>query len=230
MNKFDRILWRTNGVLFLAILALAVFQLLSSLGPGILTPSSHPSDSEIVSTAQGDREKEVFRLGAPSRIAGTSIFRTPLNGKVPSSGSSFKGSGGESHIRNYLFVDSSDLSSWWLFEGFGRAIMEEHDLRANLEDKEKHVVSTIFEVVTQATNGDHRSKTNGHTAAFFTAADGKKPIEIVSASDRILSVQQVSSSEVLVMYQRGSSVTAALFSVQNGAKIREAPLSTKQDK
>jgi len=46
----------------------------------------------------------------------------------------------------------------------------------------------------------------------------------VSPSDRIVSVDQVSNNQVLIVYQRGAVVTAALFSTQDGAKIKESPL------
>jgi hypothetical protein len=46
---------------------------------------------------------------------------------------------------------------------------------------------------------------------FFTGADGKKAFEIISPSDRILSVDQISGNEVLIIYQRGPAVTSALF-------------------
>lgn len=229
MNKFDRILWRINGVLFLALLIFGLLPLAWSLDElGVHRPLQENGPT-IVSGAQGTHEKEFLHLGAPTRIAGTSVLRTPLYSEAPSRGSSsFKGSGDRAYIRNYLFVDHSDLSSWWLFEAFDRAILKEHDLRAEVEGKDKRVIGTVFEVATADTNGDHRITEEDHVAAFFSAADGKKPIEILSSSDRILSVDQVTNNQVLIVYQRGAAVIAALFSTQDGAKIKESPLPTNK--
>jgi hypothetical protein len=41
---------------------------------------------------------------------------------------------------------------------------------------------------------------------------------------------QVTDAEVLITYQNGTAVTAVVFSVRDGAKIREAPLPLKETK
>jgi hypothetical protein len=133
-------------------------------------------------------------------------------------------------LRNFLFIDYSDLSSWWLFDGFQQAILKEHALRAEPDGKDKRVIGTILEVAPVDTDGDQRVTGHDLISVFFTGADGKKPIEIVSSSDRILSVDQVTNNEVLITYQRGTAATAALFSAQSGTKIKEAPLATKENK
>jgi hypothetical protein len=228
MNKFDRVLWRINGILFLVILIFGTYGSVRSLSPPFAQRPSRQNTPGLVNEAQGTGEKELLNLGWPSRITGTSILRMPLRSEPLSRGSSsfssFKGGGDRAQTRNYLFVDHSDLSSWWLFQGFDRAILKEHDLRADIEGKDKPVISTIFEVATADTNGDHRITEEDRVAAFFAAADGKKPIEIVSPSDRIISVDQVPNNQVLIVYQRAATVTAALFSAQDGAKIKESPL------
>lgn len=227
MNKFDRILWRINGVLFLAILALGFLPLVWQTVEFSVHRPSHHDGPTILNQAHGTHEEERFQLGGPSRITGTSILRMPLYGEATSREySSFKSGGDHSHTRNYLFVDYSDLSSWWLFKTFDRAIVKEHDFRVGTEGKDRRVISTIFETATKDTNGDQKVTEGDHIAAFLAAADGKKPIEIISDSDRILSVDQVTDNQVLIVYQRGSAVTATLISAQDGSKIKESLLPT----
>jgi hypothetical protein len=229
MNKFDRILWRINGVLFLGLLILGltplVWHTLSLNDRGPLA-----KEGAIVNEAQGNHEKELLHLGWPSRITGTNILRMPLSSEGSSKMSSFSNGGYGSQTRNFLFIDHSDLSSWWLFEGFQYSIIKQHDLRAELEGKDKRVISSIFEVATSDTNGDRRVTAADRISAFFTGADGKKPIEIVPPADSIVSLDQVSDTEVLIVYQRGPAATAVVFSVKDGAKMREAPLPIKENK
>lgn len=225
MNKFDRILWRINGVLFLALLVFGLLPLVWSFIEFRTHPPLQGNGPAIVNEAQGTHDKEFLHLGPPTRISGTSVLRIPLYSEKPSRGSSsFRAGEDRSHTRNYLFVDYSDLSSWWLFETFDRAILKEHDLRAEVDGKDKRVIGTIFEVATTDTNGDHRVTEDDHIAAFFTAADGKKSIEIIPPADRILSVDQATNNQLLIAYQSGAAVAAALFSTQDGSKIKESPL------
>jgi hypothetical protein len=117
-----------------------------------------------------------------------------------------------------------------LFEGFKQRIMKEHDMHEEIEGDKKRVISTIFEVV-RSDGGADQNLTAGHpVAVLFTGAGGKKPIEIVPASDEIISVDQVPNNQALIVYQRGSIVTAALFSTQTGAQIKESTLTTKEKK
>jgi hypothetical protein len=228
VNKFDRILWRINGLLFLALLAFGVVQLASVLIATRVHHSLIAEDTALFPSATRAAENEVFRLGWPSRIPGTSIVRMPLYGEVPSTGSSFKASGSHQWTRNYLFMDYSDLSSWWLFEGFKQRITKDHDMREEIETDKKRVISTIFEVVRSNGSDDHSLSAEHPVAALFTGADGKKPIEIVSPSDRIISIDQVPNNQVLIVYQRGSVVTAALFSTQTGEQVKESTLTPKE--
>jgi hypothetical protein len=226
MNKFDRILWRINGTFFLAILLFGIFSFVRELTFHAHTPVP---ETAIVNDVSASPEKEFLHFGLLSRITGTSLARIPLNSEGSSRKSSFSSGYSESCTRNFLLIDYSDLSSWWLFDGFQQAILKEHDLRAEPDGKDKRIIGTIFEVATVDTNGDQRVSSNDRISVFFTGADGKKPIEIVSPSDRILSVDQVTNNEVLVTYQRGIAATAVLFSAQSDAKIKEAPLAIKEN-
>jgi hypothetical protein len=225
MNRFDRILWRINGLLFLALLGFGIFQLILS---SIEMRARVAADVDVLPSAERTDKKEVFHLDSPSRVTGISILRMPLCGEVPLTGSSFSSGDGHNWTRNYLFVNYSDLSSWWLFDGFNQRIIEEHDMREEMEGNKKRVVSTIFEVVDSPGIEDHNLAARRPVAAFFATGDGKRVIEIVSPSDRIISVDEVENDQVLIVYQRGSTIMADLFSIQTGAKINESALAASK--
>jgi hypothetical protein len=230
MNKFDRTLWRINGVLFLVILIFTVWFVAGDAAHSFFRRSRPPKDATIVKEAQGTHEKEFLNLGDAVRIKGMPFLRMPLRDEPPSAGASSSFKSGGTRIRNYLFLNHSDLSSWWLFPRFDWVISHVHDLRAEAGGNDKNVISTLYEVISADTDGDGRLTANDREAVFFTGPDGKKPVEIVSSTDGILSLEQVTPVEVLIIYQRDESVTAAVFSVQDGSKIREAPLPIKEAK
>ena len=103
-------------------------------------------------------------------------------------------------------------------------------MREEGEGDRKRVVCTIFEVVARDDASDRDSTSDSPITALLTPADGKKSSEILSPCDRIVSVDQVPNNEVLIVYQRGAITTAALFSTQTGAKIKETTVASKGKK
>jgi hypothetical protein len=233
MNRFDRILWRINGVLFLALLAVGAWGALSSLGTFYRLQNPKPHEAVTVVDQQGNRsgEKEVLALDDGKRVTGTAFLRIPLRKKVenhaPSSLSSYEGRQSDTLI-NYLYLNTADLSSWWLFEGFERAITDQQDLRAESGGNDRPIVATLFEVVVSDTNGDHRLTPDDREAVYFCGADGRRPIEIIPPADGVLGVEQVPPGQFMVIYRREQSVTASLFSLANGAKLKETVLPVKE--
>jgi hypothetical protein len=230
MNKFDRILWRINGIFLLALLLFGAIPIWWNAIGLVRRPPSPPKQTALTRETIGSREKEDLYFDGLSRLTGTSIARMPLRSVISSHGSSFKSGYSEEHLRNFLYIDYSDLSSWWLFDGFGQVIVKEHDLRVESGGNDRSIVGTIFEVATTDTDGDHRVTERDRVSAFFTPANGKKPVEIIPASDRILSVDQVTNNEVLIIYQRDAAATAAVFSVQTGGKLKESALPIKLER
>lgn len=227
MNKFDRILWRTNGILFLVLLIFGIFPVFWNLSGSFRRGPYHQGQPGIVSKPQGVAEKQFLHLGDPSRVKGTTFLRIPLRSEAEYS-SSFKTR--EGRVANYLYLNGADLSSWWLFEGFDRMLSEVHDLRAETGGNDRPVIATLFEVISTDTDGDHNLTRNDREAVYFSGADGRKPIEIVPPTDGILSVEQITPTEVLIIFQRDQTVTAARFSVQDGSKINESALPIKDNR
>lgn len=159
-------------------------------------------------------------------MTGLSVVRMPLYSDASYRSFSSGTSGGRT--RNYLFIDYSSMSSKWLFDGFQRLILNEHDLYASFNNSSTNIVGSIYEVVASDTNGDGRVTEDDQTAVFFGTPDGKEVKEVVSSAKRILSVEQVSDTEVLIICQQEKSADALLLSTSTGRKIREGQLPMKQ--
>jgi hypothetical protein len=226
MKRFDRILWRINGVLLLFAVAAGIILLIWGLAQTFFYSANEHKDAAVVDINQGTHQREYLNLGSSTKMTGLSVVRMPLNSDTSYRSFSSESSGGRT--RNFLFIDFSSMSSKWLFDGFQRLILNEHDLYASLNNSGTNVVGSIYEVVASDTNGDGKVTEDDQVAAFWGTPDGKDVIEVVSSAKRILSVEQVTDTEVLIIYQQEKSTVALLLSTSTGKKIREGQLPMQQ--
>ena len=86
-------------------------------------------------------------------------------------------------------------------------------------------MSSIYEVAAAESCADGKTGNNNRITAVFSTADGENLAEIIPLAERILTVEQVSDNEVLIVHSNQKSTVGAVFSVQTGKKIRDANLS-----
>lgn len=227
MNRFDHILWRINGVLLLIVAISGVSLCGFGVFQMILGSSHERKDAAVVNVDQNTHKKEYLRLGGASNMKGTSVVRMPLYSDSDYGSFSSRSSGG--NTRNYLFIDYTDMSSRWLLESFSGLILDAHDLHAGIKNNDQDITGSIYEVIASDNDANGRITIDDRVAAYFGSPDGKQIKEIVPPSSRILSVEQVSDTEVLIIYQQDHTTTAALFSAQNGMKIRESRIPIKEN-
>jgi len=224
VTKFDRVLWRTNGVLFLGILLYFLWAaVISIIHPFPGRPSKPPSPA---ATAQAVGETSPLHLAKPSAVEGTPYLRLSLETErdIPK----FSSYRAESRsVYNYLYLNTADLSTWWLFDRTDKLITGVHDLRAEIESPHKPVIATVWEAVTGDTDSDGHLTQNDREAIYFCGADGKKPIQIIPPTDGMESIQQIPPGQMLITYRRGNDLVAAIFSVTDGSKIKESTLPRK---
>lgn len=224
MNRFDRILWRVNGIIILcgAVLGLALVGF-ATLSTFLGSREMHKA-AAVVTEQQGSTEKESLNFGDAIPVTGSALIQLPLLSDVRYGRGSFSLKGGSDSFgaRNFLFVNHQNLSSWWLFEGFHRLVRERHVLRAEMDRNETPIVGNIYEIAASDTDGDGRVTRNDDIAAYFASPDGKRVQELVPPCDRIISVRQVGNTEVLIVFQNDQATSAALFSALDGSKIKES--------
>jgi hypothetical protein len=227
MNRFDRVLWRINGVFFFIALGALFWGITSSFRYGSFHRSRPPRRPDVA-LAKPANSDEILEFGDATSVKGTPFLRIPLNarGEGPDGPSFSKGM--ETRLCNYRFVDNNDLSAWWLFEGFNRLITHVHDLRLPESGNAGPVIATFYEVVSADTDGDHRLTQNDREAVYFSGPDGRKPKEIIPPTDGLLSFEQVRPEEILIIYRRDDSIVAGLFSLRNGTKIKETVIASSK--
>jgi hypothetical protein len=222
MNRFDKILWRINGVVFLLMLLGGSILVVIALCESFIHSTNQNKDAAVINVNQGTHEKEYLHLGGADLFNGTSTVRMSLYADSNYRGSWSSSSGGR--IRNYLFLDSSKMTSRWLFQGFTNLIVECHDLRSPFKSVEKNVVGSVYEIIDSDSNHDGKIDTDDQPAAFFASSNGQQITQIVPPSERIVSVEQLSAAEFLIVYTMQKSTMGAVFSVETGKKLREAKI------
>jgi hypothetical protein len=228
MNRFDRIVWRINGILFLVVLIAACWALISTFRFQSSFSSPRPGRTDV-RPATTVKSGETLEFGDANRVKGTNFLRIPLNAHQASDGAFSSKSFGEHRLCNFRFVDTNDLSAWWLFEGFDRLVTHVHDLHPPDARSDTPVIATFYEVVTADTDGDGRLTPNDREAVYFCTPDGRKPKEVVPPSDGVLSFEQVSQEVVLIICRRADAIVAGLFSIKGGSKIKETVVASSKE-
>ncbi|MDQ2866823.1 MAG: hypothetical protein M3R59_00170 [Verrucomicrobiota bacterium] len=228
MNRFDRVLWRVNGVILFLILAFAVLNLVLSPWWWRIRHTPRPQNKTGVSSGKPSasspgKENAHLVLDQAERIGGTTFLRFRAREKYDDPRFYLSSKGSRSSLVNYLYLNTADLASHWLFDGSDRLITQVHDLRAE-GNKDRPVVASLYEVVASDTDGDHELTTGDREAVYFATLDGEKPVEIVPSTDGVLACEQPSASQFLIVYRHDGKVTSALFDLRDGARAREADL------
>ena len=183
-------------------------------------------DAAVVNVNQATHEKEYLHLGDAHLFNGASIARMSLYADSSYRGSYSSSSGG--NVRNYLFLDLAKMTSRWLFPGFTNLIVECCDFRSPFKrvdnGGEINVVSSVYEVIDSDSNNDRKINMDDQPSVYFASSDGKQTGQIIPPSDHILSMEQLSSTEFLIVYTKKKSTMGSIFSVDTGKKLREAKL------
>lgn len=225
MNAFDRVLWRINGVLVLAgCLGIALVALYVFYPSAFFTADRNPEALWV--EAGDDFEKSYLHLGDGSLLAGVPVLRCPLYDSEPS-GKRLRYSR-QREIRNYLFIDSTSLKSWWLLPDDSAFIVGHHDLFKPRGGDGKTVVSTLYQVALEDSNGDGRIDADDRVSVLFSTNRDAPPVNLTGDSKKILSIYQVSDSEALIMVQTDDGAEALVIQIESGKRVRESSIALRR--
>lgn len=226
MNRFDRILWRINGILLFVLFLFVGFQIWMVTRTFMRSPF-RPAKPTSPSAPRVTEEKLSLHLGDVTGIKGTPFLRIALQSEGENLGSFSSSRGVGRRVWNYRYLNATDMSSWWLFQRPDQLITNVHDVRSDSGGNDRPVVATLFEVAVADTDDDHRLTNNDREAVYFSTADGRKPTQIIAPTDGIVAVERGGPGQVLVIYQRDDHLFAGSFSVQDGSRIAESQLDAE---
>lgn len=129
--------------------------------------------------------------------------------------SEFSSGGGESEIRNILFLTGAAKNVRWLFKDHKNIILNVSQLHSEPgEAKERTAAPTkalYFEYVTDDTNGDGKLSSEDHSNVALTMQDGTGFAEVLHNVDRIFSFDVLDPMHLSVIYQKGATVRHAKY-------------------
>jgi hypothetical protein len=224
MNTFDRTLWRLIGILLL-LGVLGIFScIIYAFARSSLFSEEEKKEAAVVTTDK-KQEKQYLQLRSASILSGTNTLRSSLS-KIQSNRSFLKSEYGGS-ISNFLFMDSANLKSWWLLPDHEGIIQESHDLTTPRHGNNRKVVSSVYEIITEDSNGDGRISLDDNPRLFFSTNQPSSGLDLIAQSTRIIAIEQINDTQAVILFQTSSETRAKTFLISNGATVSEAVISLK---
>jgi len=209
--------WRINAVAILLILAAALI----GIGWGVVSDVARNLTRQKAPAAQPVAQEDSaapLKLGPPRTVAGTRILRAELLRTRPES--SYGSSSDPSETHNILFIDPATGASSWLLKSHKNIVAYTEDILAGEDSKqERPLVASIALVKPSAGNDDV-----GVGELFVFDASGA---QVTSIGDKVRLVHAalaVSSSEFVVVFERGGKYHLARFDSATRRKISEAEI------
>lgn len=223
-GKFFRYVWRVNSILILFAGFLAVVVL--GFGAFGMYQSAVQSKGAVVDVrpeSQG-RVKTKLQLGASHEIAGSPCVMIPLHSAGKSRKSYWSKSG--TRTRNYLFVNTQDLSRTWLFPDNSALI---RDYSVLIPDKkrceERNAVGILYKVIRSDTNRDGRLGASDKLSVYVSDPKGAELKEIVSHADHIIGHRLLDDDVLFLTYAKSGTAYVVKCSLKDPASRETGEVS-----
>ena len=220
MNRFDKVIWRINGVIFLCI---------GVVGAGMLTLAAYELGRDIFrerhvnSLINIREEEETLFLGAFTPVDGRDIYISELRADQTYDRSYFSKSA--SSVRNYLFFDPSDGSSHWLLDSNDRLIVRKHEVVRNPDDCDDRIVNAFyFEIAGKDTNQDGLLNRKDRESVLLCRYDGKNAVTVIENTDIILGIGRVDSIRSVIFHVIDEKHYALTVNNRTGEVIKQSDL------
>ena len=212
MDRLFVIVGRINNILLLLVLlGTAVFIVSMSL------ESNRWSGRGAVAVAETDsgvKKSILLNFERVEDITGADTQMMRLSVQEKSRKFSSGGSGGET--RNVLFLKGSDKAPRWLFNGHKNLVLVSAQLHEESSTSKEPLARVLyFEYVVEDTNKDGSLSSEDRSNVGISKPDGTGFVEVLHDVSRVLSYQLLDQQHLSVVYQKGTMVKHAKFSVVN---------------
>lgn len=201
-SKFDTILWKINGVLFLATFSVGLFSIIF-----FIYSSNVNRRVENVVTVLDSKKEDFIKFEEFKFLRNTDYLISNLI-SVKSKGSSFK-SYGPFEIKNVLFFNKTKKNSEWLFPTNQNYILNDYsyvhdnineDCNSECSDIKSKVLGLVFSFADQDTNKDGLIDEKDKLTVIYKDISLGKIQKIITNIDSLISVKRISKSEIGVFY------------------------------
>ena len=223
MNKFDRIIWRINGILILLVgMAAGVVLFFVSYGMFKSKPVDK-SAGNVINVNEETQKKEYLFLGSFSKIKGRGYFVCPLHANKKYERSYYSKSAPS--VRNYLFFNPSDTSSHWLFESNNWRINDKLPIYKNIyTDKVKFTDSFFYEIIKKDTNSDGILNHDDNKAVYRSNFDGTHLMVVLEETDDILGIKQIDDNNTVIFHSKDGKSQAVVVDNSSGKIVKDSDL------
>lgn len=221
MNAFDKILWRTNGVLILLAAFAILFAAVASLLDLGFRVSRQAGPAGAVRVNEETQREERLQLGRFTRLEGLEWHTAPLHAApedVRGYLKSYK-SYSSGPVRNRVFFHP-ERGAHWLFPGNTRNILEMREIYDDPNASGEHTVTGLLLVVIEAdTNGDGEKTADDDQSLWAANADGTGARSVMEGIDDVMNIVQHGPDATLVFYfDEGEYAVARLDAALNLAR------------
>ena len=223
MNRFDKVVWRINGILILSVGVFACLALLFSLFSMYQGSKRDREVGEIVTINEETQKKEYLFLGSFQKVEGQGFFICPLVASQKYDRLYYSKSA--SSIRNYLFFNPSDTSSRWLLESNHWLINAKHPIYKNFSDDEASVINRyVYEIVKKDTNGDEKLNHDDLKTIYISNYDGTNLIIVIEATDDVMGIHQIDDQSTIIFHRQDGNAQAFIIDNMSGSMTKKTDL------
>lgn len=227
-SRFFRFVWKVNALIILAAGALAVLAVfVATYKMAEDTFFSSKRRGAIVGVGGEQDSKEIQKLTKLLAIEGSPYLMAPLQSEPKSRQSGY---GKEpASLRNYLFLNSDDLSTHWLLPRNDYLINKHHFL-CKTEPRTKRsgafqeggseetcrVTGILYEIVKKDTDGDKRFTSKDEFTLVVSDSSGQNVQEIEEHVQALVGWRLIDTDLALLLYaKQGVYLTAKLSLREN---------------
>ncbi len=224
-EKYDRILWRINGLILLLAGIGLLFGMLY-IGVMILRDfGRNHRRPDLVTVDQATQKKEFLRLGYGRPLAGGQYVLIPLTTSSDGSTSfSYKGtrSGDE---KNYLVVNKIDKTLSWVWSDSKISILRSEVVHKEISNDKPIAKGLWIQVVSKDRDQNEKlEEEDGIDLLYYDLASQEKA-PILENLDRVASIEQINADELMILFIREGSGYWTTFNARTNKTSSESPIN-----
>jgi len=231
MEKFDKLIWRINGILICgAVVCVVVFAVFAGGYAAYEAVGFDDREREVSDIVVVDEEnkKEISLVVENfNRVAGTPYYVAAVNGDERFDRGSY--SKFSHSIKNYFFFNSEDGSSYYLFPDHERLICDRDVLIRKINELESEVLGWLYEVVDVDSNVDGLLTHSDYKKICISDASGKTVTSLVDEVVRTLGFQKLKGNQICFFAQTAHGYFAYIIDIDRKEVIEKTALNTKEN-
>ena len=221
--RFDKILWRINGLIFLGLAVMAAVVLGYFSYNIIREKLSQRHVGNIVNVNSETPKKESIHLGVFSHIGGREYFICPIFAEQSYNRSYYSKSA--SSIRNYLFYHTATSQSHWLLESNDWLISEIREIYENpVTERPGQVNAYVYQIIERDSNGDGLLNRDDRVSVYISDYKGQELKRVLPDAEEVFGVEQVNTNSIVIFYSKGDKSFAHTIDYRSGTILSHVDL------